>query len=32
MTTNRREFLERSAMLAALGFTPRAIGFQEWTA
>jgi N4-(beta-N-acetylglucosaminyl)-L-asparaginase len=31
MTTNRREFLERSAMLAALGFTPRAISFEEWT-
>src|SRR5690349_10845133 len=30
MTTNRREFLERSAMLAALGFTPRAISFEEW--
>jgi N4-(beta-N-acetylglucosaminyl)-L-asparaginase len=32
MTTNRREFLERSAMLAALGFTPRSISFEEWTA
>ncbi|HVZ49873.1 MAG TPA: N(4)-(beta-N-acetylglucosaminyl)-L-asparaginase [Gemmatimonadaceae bacterium] len=30
MTTTRREFLERSAMLAALGFTPRS--FEEWEA
>jgi N4-(beta-N-acetylglucosaminyl)-L-asparaginase len=32
MDTSRREFLERSALLAALGFTPRAISFEEWEA
>jgi N4-(beta-N-acetylglucosaminyl)-L-asparaginase len=32
MTTTRREFLERSALLAALGFTPREISFEEWVA
>ena len=32
MSTNRREFLERSAMLAALGFTPRSISVEEWEA
>jgi len=32
MTTSRREFIERSATLAALGFTPRAISFDEWEA
>lgn len=32
MPTSRREFLERSAMLAALGFTPREISFEEWEA
>jgi N4-(beta-N-acetylglucosaminyl)-L-asparaginase len=32
MDTSRREFLERSAMLAALGFTPRSISFEEWSA
>jgi N4-(beta-N-acetylglucosaminyl)-L-asparaginase len=30
MTTTRREFLERSAMLTALGFTPRS--FEAWEA
>ena len=29
---SRRDFLERSAMLAALGFTPRAISAAEWEA
>ena len=32
MTTTRRDFLERSAMLAALGFTPRAISDEAWDA
>lgn len=32
MSTNRRDFLERSAMLAALGFTPRSISVEEWEA
>lgn len=32
MSTTRREFLERSALLAALGFTPRDISFDEWEA
>lgn len=30
MTSTRRDFLERSALLAALGFTPRTISFEEW--
>ena len=30
MTTSRREFLEKSATLAALGFAPRAISYDEW--
>ncbi len=29
-TPSRRDFLEKSAMLAALGFAPRAISFEEW--
>jgi N4-(beta-N-acetylglucosaminyl)-L-asparaginase len=32
MPPTRREFLERSALLAALGFTPRAISYDEWLA
>lgn len=28
--TSRRDFIERSAMLAALGFAPRSISFEEW--
>lgn len=32
MPTTRREFLERSALLAAAGFTPRSISFEEWEA
>ncbi len=32
MTTTRRDFLERSALLAAMGFTPRSISFEEWMA
>jgi N4-(beta-N-acetylglucosaminyl)-L-asparaginase len=32
MPTTRRDFLERSAMLAALGFTPRAICDEAWGA
>ena len=30
MSTSRREFLERSATLAALGFAPRSISYDEW--
>ena len=30
MSTTRRDFLEKSAMLAALGFTPRSISVNEW--
>jgi len=32
MSTSRRDFLERSAMLAAAGFAPRTISFDEWEA
>ena len=32
MHPSRREFLERSAVLAAVGFTPRSISFEEWEA
>ncbi len=32
MSTSRREFLERSALLAAIGFSPRSISFEEWEA
>ena len=32
MSTTRRDFLERSAMLAAMGFTPRSISLDEWEA
>lgn len=32
MTQTRRDFIERSAMLAALGFTPRGISAGEWEA
>jgi N4-(beta-N-acetylglucosaminyl)-L-asparaginase len=32
MESSRREFLEKGAMLAALGFTPRSISFDEWLA
>lgn len=30
MSNTRRDFLEKSAMLAALGFTPRSISAEEW--
>src|SRR5437762_6285091 len=30
MTTSRRDFLEKSATLAALGFLPREISYAEW--
>ena len=30
MSTTRRDFIERSALLAAMGFSPRAISFEEW--
>ncbi|MFI5312493.1 MAG: isoaspartyl peptidase/L-asparaginase, partial [Gemmatimonadales bacterium] len=30
MSTSRRDFLERSATLAALGFLPRSISYEEW--
>ena len=30
MTTNRRDFLEKSATLAALGFLPRGASYDEW--
>ncbi|MDA1080260.1 MAG: N(4)-(beta-N-acetylglucosaminyl)-L-asparaginase [Gemmatimonadetes bacterium] len=32
MSSTRRDFLERSAMLAAMGFSPRSISFDEWEA
>ena len=32
MSTSRRDFLERSALIAALGFTPRSISVDEWMA
>jgi N4-(beta-N-acetylglucosaminyl)-L-asparaginase len=32
MSVSRRDFLERSALLAALGFTPRSISYDEWLA
>ena len=30
MATSRRDFLERSAALAALGFLPRSVSYDEW--
>jgi N4-(beta-N-acetylglucosaminyl)-L-asparaginase len=30
MHPGRRDFIEKSAMLAAMGFTPRSISFEEW--
>ena len=30
MATSRRDFLERSTALAALGFLPRSISYEEW--
>jgi N4-(beta-N-acetylglucosaminyl)-L-asparaginase len=32
MSTSRRDFLEKSATLAALGFLPRAMSYEEWLA
>jgi len=32
VSVSRRDFLERSALLAALGFTPRSITYDEWLA